>query len=334
MSQTNCCQNIPFTRDIQSKKVYCKKHFIELIENRVRKTINQYNMLNKDDHIGLGYSGGKDSTVLLNILFKLKKRFPQCTLTALTIDEGIKGYRDECLELTQKITKKYQIPHIIISFKNIYGVTLDQIIEANLSKEHALSACSICGILRRRALNYAARKINASKIATAHNLDDEAQSILLNLVRGDSNKFIRLSRFPIQKFQTLIPRIRPFVRITEPEIVLYAYAKDLEYHSYPCPYAFSAMRNNIRTFLSEMEEKRPSTLRNIVNLHDSVSQYFPQVDNLEPPFLCQKCGEVSAHEICPICQLLDNLGFKNPLKSEEPLNPRPQSGISDRFRSF
>ncbi|MFX0208771.1 MAG: ATP-binding protein [Candidatus Hodarchaeota archaeon] len=227
MSQTNCCQSIPFTRDLQSKKVYCKRHFLDLIENRVRKTINQYNMLNRDDHIGLGYSGGKDSAVLLNILFKLKKRFSQCNLTALTVDEGIKGYRDECLELTRKITTKYQIPHVIISFKDIYGATLDQIIEKSLSKKHVLSACSICGILRRRALNYAARQINATKIATAHNLDDEAQSILLNLLRGDANKFIRFSRFPIKKYQTLIPRVRPFVRITEPEIVLYAYAKDL-----------------------------------------------------------------------------------------------------------
>ncbi|UCG89976.1 MAG: TIGR00269 family protein [Candidatus Heimdallarchaeota archaeon] len=334
MSQTNCCQDIPFTQDQQSKKVYCKKHFTERIEKRVRKTINKYTMLNREDHIGLGYSGGKDSTVLLNILVKLKKQFSQCNLTALTIDEGIKGYREECLELTKKITKKYQIPHVIISFKKIYGATLDQIVEESLSKKHALSACSICGILRRRALNYAARQINATKIATAHNLDDEAQSILLNLLRGDSNKFIRFSRFPIQKFQTLIPRIRPFVRITEPEIVLYAYVKDLEYHSYPCPYAFSAMRNTIRTFLSEMEEKHPSTLRNIVNLHDSISRYFPQMGNLEPPFLCQKCGEVSAHEICPICQLLDNLGFQNPLKSEELLNPHPQPDISDRSRSF
>ncbi len=334
MSHTNCCPNPPYTRDLQSKKVYCKTHFAELIENRVRKTINRYNMLNRKDHIGLGYSGGKDSTVLLNILSKLIKRFPHCNLTALTIDEGIKGYQDECLEITRTFTKKYQIPHIIMSFKTIYGATLDQIIEESLSKKHTLPACSICGILRRRALNYAARQVNATKIATAHNLDDEAQSILLNLLRGDSSKFIRFSRFPIQKFQTLIPRIRPFVRVTEPEIVLYAYAKDLEYHSYPCPYAHSAMRNDIRTFLSEMEENRPSTLRNIVNFHDSLTKYFPQISNLEPPFLCQKCGEVSTHDVCPVCQLLDNLGFENPLESEERFNPRPQPEISDRSRPF
>lgn len=316
MSRLRCCHNSPFTQDSQSKKVYCKNHYVELIEYKVRKTINRYNMLDRDDHISLGYSGGKDSSVLLNILIKLQKRYPSCILTILTIDEGIKGYRDESLELTQKIAKKYQVPHVIMSFKKIYGATLDQIIKTSLDKKHSFSACAICGILRRRALNYAAKQVNATKIATAHNLDDEAQSILLNLLRGDSNKFIRFSRFPISKFKTLIPRIRPFVHITEPEIVLYAYAKNLEYHSYPCPYASSAMRNSIRTFLSGMEEKRPSTLRNIVNLHDSIGKYFPKTESLEPPFLCQTCGEISSYEVCPICQLFDDLGFENSLKLE------------------
>lgn len=314
MLQSNCCQNPPFMRDFQSKKVYCKTHFTGLIEDRVQKTINRYNLLKREDHIGLGYSGGKDSTVLLDVLSKLIERFPQCTLTAITIDEGIKGYRDDCLEITQKITQKYQIPHVILSFKHIYGATLDQIIEKSLTMKHAMSACAICGILRRRALNYAARQVNATKIATAHNLDDEAQSILMNLVRGDFSKFIRLTRAPVQKFGSLLPRIRPFVRVTEPEIVQYAYAKELEYHSFPCPYASSAMRNDIRTFFSEMEKKRPSTLQNVVNLHDSLTQHVPKVTNLDPPFLCQKCGEVSTHEVCPVCLLLDNLGFENPLE--------------------
>ena len=46
-------------------------------------------MLKRDDHICLGYSGGKDSTVLLYILYNLKKRFPHCNMTAITVDEGI-----------------------------------------------------------------------------------------------------------------------------------------------------------------------------------------------------------------------------------------------------
>jgi uncharacterized protein (TIGR00269 family) len=304
MLLADCCENPSFSRDPRSKKKYCRTHFTKLIEKRVRKTINLYKMMDRNDHIGLGYSGGKDSTMLLHILSKLQKNYQNCEITALTIDEGIEGYRDGCLRLTQENTKKYGIDHIIVSFKQVFGATLDEIVVENNEKKHKLSPCALCGILRRRALNYAARKVNVTKIATAHNLDDEAQSILMNMLRGDSRKFIRNSRIPINRFSSLKPRIRPLVRISEPEIVLYTFANNLEYHSIPCPYSSSAMRNDIREFLSEMEQKRPSTLINIINLHDSLRKYFQNVPKFEATFKCIKCGEVSTHKICPVCQLL------------------------------
>ena len=314
MVPISCCKNSPFTRDVRSKKYYCKQHFTELFENRVRKVINHYNMLEQNDHIGFGYSGGKDSTVLLYILNKLKNRFQDCTITAITIDEGIDGYRNESIEITKKFSDKYNIPQVTVSFDDIYGASLDEIVKRKNEKEMTISACAICGILRRRAINFAARKINATKIVTAHNLDDEAQSILMNVLRGDSAKFMRLIRNPIKKYQMLIPRIRPFVHTSEPEIVLYAFANNLGYHSYPCPYSSSAMRNDIRLFLSEMEKKRPSTLLNIVKMHDSLIEYFPHSSNLEPPYLCRKCNEISTREICPVCQILETLEIKTVLK--------------------
>lgn len=310
MLLADCCQNPSFTKDTRSQKTYCKTHFAYFIEKRVRKTIKRYNMIEKGDHIAIGYSGGKDSTVLLHMLSKLQKHFPQFTMSAITIDEGIDGYRDGCLELTKKITEKYQIKQHIFSFKDIYGIVLDQIVEYSYQNDNNLSPCAICGILRRRALNIAARHVNATKIATAHNLDDEAQSIVMNLMRGDSKKFIRYSRKPFQRYKSLNPRIRPLVLVSEPEIVRYALANDLAYHARPCPYAPSAMRNDIRAFLSDMEEKRPSTLTNIVNVHDVLTKYFPPPSLLTPRFFCKECGEVSTHQICPVCQLLDNIGFR------------------------
>ncbi|MFW9778962.1 MAG: TIGR00269 family protein [Candidatus Heimdallarchaeota archaeon] len=311
MSSSDCCNKRAFTINPQSKKVYCKKHFMEFIEKRVQKTISRYGMLAKDDHVALGFSGGKDSAVLLKILLKLKRRHPNCKLTVLTVDEGIKGYREECLELTQKQTEAYLIDHVIVSFKDLYGVTLDQVVAKSHQNNNGAPACTYCGLLRRRALNLAARKIGATKIATAHNLDDEAQSIVMNLLRGDVGKFIRFSRRSSSEDPPLIPRIRPLVRISEPEIVLYAMASQIEYHDIPCPYAASAMRNDIRTFLSEMEAKRPSTLINIVNAHDDLLKYFPISTTVwKDPIRCKICREISSQDICPVCQFREKLGIK------------------------
>jgi uncharacterized protein (TIGR00269 family) len=294
-----------------TKKYLCRQHFIELFEQRVKKSINKYKMLNKFDHIGLGYSGGKDSSVLLHILSKvILKRYSKNQITLITVDEGIKGYREGFLELTKKNSSKYNFTHKIVSFVDLYGATLDEIIDKSSKTGSSLSACAICGILRRRALNYGSQMAKVTKIATAHNLDDESQSIIMNLLRGDTGRFKRIIRTPIKKFPSLIPRIRPFVRISEPEIVLYAHANDLEYHAVPCPYAYTAMRNDIRRFLSEMEKKRPSTLINIVNVHDSLSQYFDSSEVTSTTYFCRVCKELTTQKICPVCQLFDTIGLK------------------------
>ncbi|MHA1206307.1 MAG: TIGR00269 family protein [Candidatus Hodarchaeales archaeon] len=310
MKFENCCSNTPFTKDPRSKRILCKHHFSQVFEKRVKKTINKYSMLKRDDHLGFGYSGGKDSTVLLHILTKLLRNYPKSKMTVITIDEGIRGYRDGCMELTKEITQRYNVNQLIVSFQDLYGASLDQIISKSVNSGKSLSPCAICGILRRRALNYGASKARVTKIVTAHNLDDEAQSIIMNMLRGDSRKFMRYTRKPVQNFPSLKPRIRPLVNISEPEIVLYAYANNLIYHSIPCPYAYSAMRNDIRDFLMEMEKKRSGTLTNVVNLHDSLSQYFPQKKNLIPTHLCEECNEVTTHKICPVCQLLSDLGLE------------------------
>ena len=107
----------------------CKKHFLESIERKVARTIARHKMLHEADKIGVGISGGKDSTVLLHILKKIEQRFPKSSLIALTVDEGISGYREEGLKLARQVTSKFEIEHVIASFKELYGYSLDEIVD-------------------------------------------------------------------------------------------------------------------------------------------------------------------------------------------------------------
>ncbi|NLE03469.1 MAG: hypothetical protein GX638_01525 [Crenarchaeota archaeon] len=106
----------------------CKKCFSESIESKVRATISKYKMLDYNDHVAIAVSGGKDSLSLLTVMAKMQKKYPRATLTAITIDEGIKGYRDEALEIAEKTCKKWEIPYHVVSFKQLFGYTMDEIV--------------------------------------------------------------------------------------------------------------------------------------------------------------------------------------------------------------
>ena len=93
-----------FLRPYSGEKL-CKKCFLNSIEDKVRATIAKYSMLEFDDKIAVAVSGGKDSVSLLHILAKIERGYPKASLAAVTVDEGIKGYRDEALKIAGESCK-------------------------------------------------------------------------------------------------------------------------------------------------------------------------------------------------------------------------------------
>ena len=171
-----CTDDAVYTRQYEGAS-FCGKCFRRSIEERVRRTVTRYEMLTHNDHIALAVSGGKDSLTLLNILVKLERKFPQSKLTAVCVDEGIEGYRDEALLLAAKECERLGVNQLTVSYKELFGTTTDELVKLSLGK----TPCSYCGVLRRKAINRAAIMVDATKIATAHNLDDETQTVLLNI---------------------------------------------------------------------------------------------------------------------------------------------------------
>jgi len=142
-----------FFRPYSGEKL-CRKCLTELIEEKVRGTIAKYGMFEFNDTIAVAVSGGKDSVSLLHVLAKLEAGYPKASLMAITIDEGIKGYRDEALKIAAENCRNLGIKHKVFSFKEFYGYTLDEIVKRPKQKsEGGLTPCAYCGVLRRRALN-------------------------------------------------------------------------------------------------------------------------------------------------------------------------------------
>jgi uncharacterized protein (TIGR00269 family) len=300
-----CKRRETFFHRTYSGQRLCKKCFTESIESKVRATIAKYNMLEFNDKIAVAVSGGKDSISLLHILAKMERTRPKASLVVVTVDEGIKGYRDEALEIAATECGKLGVGHHVVSFKKLFGFTLDDLIKEKRQKgDDKLTACAYCGVLRRRALNVAAREVGANKIATAHTLDDEAQTILMNIFRGDLARLAKEKPVTDEVHPKLVQKIKPFCEIPEKESALYAYVKKVKFQASPCPYASEALRNDFRSMLNRMEEKHAGTMFTVFNSLERLRPALKEAADNSHFEECGECGEPSSGGLCKVCELL------------------------------
>jgi uncharacterized protein (TIGR00269 family) len=277
----------------------CESCFADSIRERVERTISRFDMFRFDSRIAVGVSGGKDSLGLLHILAEIEEKYPRAELIAISVDEGVRGYRDEDLTIAMEASRRLGVEHLVLSFEDLFGVTMDRI----ASEPRELATCSYCGVLRRRALNDAARQVDADRLATAHNLDDMAQTALLNILRGDMNR-LAVMHPAGNELPGFVRRVKPFCEVPERESTLYAYLSGFEFQSLPCPYAAAAMRNDIRGFLNRMEVKRPGT-KFIV--YRTALKIIPIMMSVGVMGRCRICGEPTTGETCRVCQMVEEI---------------------------
>jgi uncharacterized protein (TIGR00269 family) len=303
---TSCSLRSAFFARTYSGEKLCKKCFSDSIESKVKETINKYKMLRFDDRIAVAVSGGKDSTNLLHILAKTQKNQLNSSIIAIIVDEGIQNYRDEALEIAISNCTQLGIKHKIVSFKDLYGFTLDEIISRR-KKDKTQSSCAFCGVLRRKAINYAARLVKADKIATGHTLDDEVQTVLMNIFHGDLTRLTKGSPVSEVVHSCFVQKVKPFCEVLERESALYAYVKNIRFQDKPCPYASESLRNDVRSMLNYMEEKHAGTKFTVFKTIEKIRPVLEQINRKNSFMECNNCGEPSSSGLCKACEMLNQI---------------------------
>jgi uncharacterized protein (TIGR00269 family) len=295
-----CSAEAVYTREFEGTS-FCAKCFRDATEERVRRTIIKHAMLAHNDHIAVAVSGGKDSLTLLHILAKLENRFPRSRITAVSVDEGIDGYRDEALELARRACQSLGVEHLVVSYRELFGTTTDEVAKMKLGQ----TPCSYCGVFRRKSINRAAVMVGATKIATAHNLDDEVQTILLNMLHGDPMRIMRSGPTLQDPRRRFLPRIKPLYDIPEKEVVLYAYMSGFEFQTVACPHGYEALRNDIRGFMNQMEQKHPGTKFTLQKAAERLRESMVAATPLPDLNECEKCGDPTPNRLCEACLMLE-----------------------------
>ena len=294
------CENTAVYSRRYSGENLCSQCFSNSILHKAAKTISKYKMIKNNELVCVAVSGGKDSLVLLDILNKMSKTH-NFRILAVTIDEGIPGYRDEALKIVENFCTKLNIQYKTFSYKKIFDLTLTESLE--LRNDQKLSSCSICGTFRRRALDHAAKTINADTIATGHNLDDNLQTFLINILSGDAKK---IGWMDPDTSSNKVRKIKPLSEIYESEIVFYAFTNNLPFQTEPCPHMNEGIRTEIREFLNSLELNHDGIKNNMYRTILKISQFMNESNHKEKR-MCLVCGNQCTSRICSVCNMLTNL---------------------------
>jgi uncharacterized protein (TIGR00269 family) len=203
---------------------------------------------------------------------------------------------DACVELTDEL----DVRHELVTYEEEFDVRMDDVVEKD---PEGMAACAYCGVFRRDLLSKYAERFDADKLLTGHNLDDEAETALMNFLEGDVAQIAKHFDASLGSFEErespgdsdassaeqssadhpsgqspredggprargeqddFVPRAKPLRDVPEKEVALYAHVKDLPAHITECPHAEEAYRGEIQELLYQLEENHPGTRHSIM----------------------------------------------------------------------
>jgi uncharacterized protein (TIGR00269 family) len=303
----------------------CESHLCRAVTKRVRRRIREDGLVSDDATVEdpetwvIGLSGGKDSVVLTQILYDTFAEDPRIELVALSIHEGIEGYRDASLEACEELTDDLGIEHVTVSYAEEFGVQMDDVVEDD---PEGMAACAYCGVFRRDLLSKYAEELDADKLLTGHNLDDEAQTAMMNFFEGDVEQMAKHFDASLGAFEPggdtparvhtedagFVPRAKPLRDVPEKEVALYAQLRELPAHITECPHASEAYRGEIQDLLLEMEERHPGARHSIISGYEELAAMAArQYRSGGGPDLgeCERCGATTGRDRCRKCALVE-----------------------------
>lgn len=282
----------------------CADHFQRLVESRFKDELRkQLDQVGAGDgaRIAVGLSGGKDSSALTALLVDALGPDPRFEIVPISIDEGIPGYRGPALSTARELTDRLDLELEVVSHEEDHGFTTQEVAENGEGKP-----CATCGVFRRSSLNRAARKAGCDVLAVGHNLDDCAETTLMNLLRADLEQVLRTGPHD-EAPEGLIPRIKPLRRSTEREVALYGILEDLPFHGAECPHAADATRRTYRSLLLDLLDQEPSARHRLLSLEEELKDRLDPTGDTDELEACPECGEASSGGLCRACEMAERL---------------------------
>lgn len=282
----------------------CRPCYSPWFLSNTKAAIDRFKLFNPADKILVAVSGGKDSLALWHALRQLGYEADGFYIN-LGIDH--EAYSDKSLEASQKLAGQLGRPLHIIHVHDEVGSTIPEI----QALTHRVP-CSGCGLTKRHFMNKITADLGYDVIATGHNLDDEAATLMGNILHWQTEYLSRQGPV-LDDRGGLKKKVKPFCFFTEKETTLYALVNRLDYIRDECPFSVGASSLFYKDILNRLEHGSAGTKRMFYSGFLKHKAAFQSIEPVPELKLCQTCGQPTTGDVCAFCRMADRVQEKKKL---------------------
>jgi uncharacterized protein (TIGR00269 family) len=270
---------------------FCRGCFVRHVHEQVNRAIAAYDMFGPEDRILVAVSGGKDSLALWDVLLGLGY-----LADGLYLGLGIGGYSERSREVVRAFARDRDATLLEVDLAQEYGFDVP-----TAGRKGSRSTCAVCGLSKRYVFNRAARDHGYDVIATGHNLDDEAATLLGNTLRWQTEYIAR--QFPaLPAEEGLARKVKPLYRLSELETAAYAFLRGIDYVVEECPLVAGNTQLRYKEAMNRLEAASPGTKSQFfLSYLERGAPLFSAEDTAEL-HPCERCGQPTTARFCAFCR--------------------------------
>jgi tRNA-5-methyluridine54 2-sulfurtransferase len=310
----SACRAPAVIEEPRHRAAWCATHYVDHVQNQVRKAIDHppavaphERMFSYADRLLIAVSGGKDSLALWDVLLDLGYR-----VDGLYVGLGIGGYSSRSQAACEAYAATRDARLHVVDLAETYGYTTP-----SGSAAAGRSTCGVCGLSKRYAFNKVAVDEGYDVVVTGHNLDDEAATLLGNVLRWQDPFLARQRPVLPATGANQVRKVKPVYRLSEREMAAYCVVRGIDYVVEECPLVDGNTGHDLKAMLDQLEAGAPGAKAQFLfGFLDKHADKWQEVDGDEVQVdACTTCGMPTTAEVCAFCRQRERILGALPLLS-------------------